>query len=109
MSWPWAISSASLGTAQSGVPMNASRSVISGAGLEFLGLGQLLDRHGALEPRQMVDEQDAVQVIHLMLQAGGQQAIGLQQLLVAVAVEIFAFDAGGAFDIVPDFGNRQAA
>ncbi len=61
----------------------------SGRLFELLGLGQLLDRHALLEARQMVDEQHAVQVIHLMLQAGRQQAVGLQGLLLAVAVQIF--------------------
>src|SRR5690242_7854780 len=110
MSWPWAISSARVGTAKSGVPMNASRSAMqSGSLFEFFRLGQLLDRHGALQPREMVDEQHAVQMIHLMLQAGGQHAVGLQCLLVAVAVQILRPDAGGPFDIVPDFRHRQTA
>src|SRR5215831_14466651 len=106
MSWPCAISSASVGTAKSGVPMNASRSGMRSGGLfELLGLGELPERHGALEPRQMIDEQYAVQMIHLMLQAGGKQSVGFQNLLVAVAVEIFSLDAGGTLDIVPDFRN----
>src|SRR5690606_31378627 len=37
-------------------------------------LGQLLAHHLALERGQVVDEQLAVQVVHLVLDAGGQQA-----------------------------------
>ena len=57
----------------------------------------------------MVDEQDALEVVHLMLQAGGQHAIGLHLDLLAVQIEIFRPDAGGALHIVPDFRDRQAA
>src|SRR5476649_1168757 len=107
MSWPWAISSASVGTAKSGVPINARRKAIAlTRRFQLLGLGEFADRHALLQPRKMIDEQHPVQMIHLMLQTGGQHAVGLQELLVAVAVQIFAFDAGWAFDIVPDFWHR---
>ena len=33
--------------------------------------------HDPLQGRQMVDEQDPVEVVDLMLQAGGEQALGL--------------------------------
>src|ERR1700761_5223231 len=101
MSWPWAINSARVGTAKSGVPMNARRSGISSRRLfELLGLGELLDRHAALQARQMIDEQHPVQVIHLMLQAGGQHAVGFQLHLLAIKIEILGLDAGGALHVV---------
>ena len=37
----------------------------------------------------MVDEQHAFQMVHLMLQAGGQHAVGLDLDPLAVKVEIF--------------------
>ncbi len=42
----------------------------------------------------MVDEEDAVEVVDLVLQAGGEQAFGGQLLLFAVAVDIVDRDFG---------------
>ena len=38
-------------------------------------LGELLEDHVALQPRQMVDEQDAFEMVHLVLEADRQQAV----------------------------------
>src|SRR3981081_1051825 len=48
------------------------------------GLGEFLDDALALEPGDMVDEQDAVEVVDLMLDAGREQAFGLRPLRLAV-------------------------
>src|SRR5688572_10783565 len=63
------------------------------------GLGELLDHHLPLQPRNMVDEQDAVEVIDLVLQAGRQQAIRLDCLLLSVAPDVLDGHGGGALDL----------
>jgi hypothetical protein len=57
----------------------------------------------------MIQKQNAFQMIHLMLQAGGEQSIRFQCLRLAVAIEIFGADLRGPFHIVPDVGNGKAA
>ncbi|MCY1300251.1 hypothetical protein D9M70_498120 [compost metagenome] len=57
----------------------------------------------------MIDEQHAVQVIDLMLQAGGEQAIGLDHLFLAVTVEMLDGDRRGALDLGVKVWDRQAA
>src|SRR6202034_3188890 len=59
---------------------------------QFLGFGQLLEQHGALEAGEMIDEQNPFQMVHLMLQAGGEHAVGFDLYPLAVEVEIFAPD-----------------
>ena len=55
----------------------------------------------------MVDEQDAVEVVHLVLDAGGQQAAGLEALRSAVPVEIVDRDPVVAFHLgeLVEFGE----
>ncbi len=43
----------------------------------------------------MVDEQHAVEMVDLVLQAGGEQAVGLDLLRLAVEVEIPDLDRAG--------------
>ena len=54
-------------------------------GLGFLRLQELAQDHVALQRRQVVDEEHAVQVIHLVLDAHGKQALGIQFEGLAVA------------------------
>ena len=100
---PAPISSASVGTAKSGVPMKARRRVIlyvmpsgcraaaaswaRGPGVDArlargrfqtLGLLQLAQRHRALELGEVIDEQHAFEMVHLVLQAGGEQPVGFE-------------------------------
>jgi len=56
---------------------------------ELFGFFELFQRHGTLEAREVIDEQDAFKMIHLMLQAGREQAFGFQLLPDAVTVQIF--------------------
>ena len=55
-------------------------------------LGEFLDDAVALELGHMVDEQHAVDVVDLVLQAGRQQALGLDLVRLAVEIEIFDLD-----------------
>src|SRR5205085_5997290 len=50
--------------------------VLHVASRPFGHLAELLEHAIALELRQMIDEQDAVGVVDLMLQAGGKQPVG---------------------------------
>ena len=50
----------------------------------FPPLGELLEHHVALQAREMVDEQHAVQMVHLVLEADREQAVDL--FLVGLAV-----------------------
>ena len=72
-------------------------------------LGQLLAHHLALQRREVIDEQLAVQVIHLVLDADGQQAVGPQLLRLALAVEEAHGDLVGAVHVGEDAGHGQAA
>ena len=59
-------------------------------------LGEFLDRALAFQPRHVVDEQLAVEMVDLMLQAGGEQALGLDLAALVVAVEEAHADFRGA-------------
>src|SRR5580692_5358639 len=112
MSCPAWISAARLAAAKSGVPMKARRrrltappSLHGGEG-GFLRLHQLAQDDVALESRQMVDEQDAVQMIHLMLDAGGERSFGRELPDLVLMVEIAHPDPGRADDVGVVLGQR---
>ena len=73
------------------------------------GLGELLDDHVALQAREMVDEQYAFEMVHLVLEADREQAVELLLCALAVAVEPAGADAIGAVDLGILVGDRQAA
>src|SRR3974390_973599 len=94
----------SVGTAKSGVPMKIRRiqapPLLADVMGRYLVLGQRL--HGfaalgrlpefpyhnvALELGDIVDEQHAVSMIDLVLQAGGEQALGFNLMLLAVQAQ----------------------
>ena len=56
----------------------AGAASLLGSGGDLLGLGQAAQDDVALELRQVVDEQQAVQVVDLVLDALGEQAVGLE-------------------------------
>lgn len=56
----------------------------------------------------MVDEQDAVQMVDFMLQAGGKQPIGFDNLLLAVTAQILHGDGSRTLDLGKIIGNGQA-
>src|ERR1700679_3620208 len=111
MSWPASWSARKAGTAKSGMPKKAMRTVLTRPLVLFqpLLLGELAHDHVALERGQVIDEQDAVQVVDLVLQAGGQQAVGLYFALDASLIEIADFHAGRAGDIGVLAGQGQAS
>src|SRR5574343_1710992 len=107
--WPAACKAAMASRANSGVPAKTSFKRGSSALLVAQGLGQLGLDAALLERGQVFDEHLAAQVVHLVLDAHGQQAIGLDVLLFAFAVQGLDFHGAGAFNAVVDAGHRQAA
>src|SRR5262249_16217632 len=57
----------------------------------------------------MIDEKDAFEMIHLVLQAGRQKSAGFEPTEVAVAVEVLGPDARGPRDLFPDLRHRETA
>src|SRR3546814_5989272 len=58
---------------------------------------------------QVVDEQLAVEMIDLVMDAGRQQVVDLEHERLAVAVQRLDLDAVGAGNVGEDAGDRQAA
>src|SRR5258708_39532249 len=86
-----------------------SRSVLSLL-LRFLRcLGELLNDALALELRNVVDEQHAVDVIDFVLNAGGEQAFGVFFVPLAFKVEVSDFGSCRPLDVLMDVRDRQAA
>src|SRR5688572_7666928 len=72
-------------------------------------LGELLDNARALKPGDVVDEQHAVEVVDLVLDAAGQEPGGLELLLLAGEVEILHPHLCRSLDILVEFRDREAA
>ena len=87
--------------------MTADDSAVYSAALG--GLGKLLQHAVALQLRQIIHEQHAVEMIDLVLDAGGEQAVGV--FLVHLAVEIGEAHAHlrRPLDFLVIFRDRQAA
>src|SRR5579863_866034 len=119
MSWPASSSAPRMRTAKSGVPRNATRSLAGGWGaiapsggnrrLETLGLSELAQDDAALQRRNVVDEQHAVEVIDLVLDAGGEQALGIELADLVLLVEVAHAHRHRPFDVGILLGQRQAA
>src|SRR4051794_18965060 len=67
------MSAASVGTAKLGVPMKTTRTSLSDA-RELLRLHEAFDYAVTLEPRKMIDEEHAVEMIDFMLNAGRENS-----------------------------------
>src|SRR3984893_12105181 len=63
----------------------------------------------ALQPGKMIDEQDAVQMVDLMLETGRQNAVRLDLLRAAIAIEVTGAHAGRPLDVLENVRDRQAA
>src|SRR5713226_3133627 len=120
MSCPASSSAARLGTAKSGVPMKARRSLIAvpakgsaGSGgrrcREALRLGELAQNDVALQRRDTVDEEDALEMIHLVLDDGGEQTLGRHLADLVLVIEIAHPDPGGSGHVGVVLGQRQAS
>src|SRR5204863_714764 len=72
-----------------------------------LPICQLLEDHVALQAREVIDEDDALQVIHLVLDAGGEQALEHLVMRGPLLVEPLHPAARRALDIGELLGDRQ--
>src|SRR5882724_4682474 len=91
-------------------PRTPRRSTEAASALSRLGLLlDLLHRLLALQPRQVVDEQHPVQVVHLMLDADGEQALGVLLDRLAGVGLVADLHPRRPLDLVVDLRNRQAA
>src|SRR5690606_28746103 len=120
---PAATIASSVGTANSGVPANAMRRSCTrglpwserlGAGAGGLRLAPGLLQVPFLQPlalqrRQVIDEQPALEVIHLVLDALREQALRVELERLAVAVERPDLDSLGSLDVLVEPGNGQTA
>ena len=86
-----------------GRPESRRRRLLAAVLLEFLA------HPLALEARQVIDEQFAVEVVDLVLDAYREQTVGLHLEGLAVAIERPDADAFGAGDLVVVAGHGQAA
>src|SRR6202011_5130623 len=59
-----------------------------------LCLGELAQDHSTLHQREMVDKKDAIEVLDLMLQAGGEEPLGVHLADLVLVVEIAQTDRG---------------
>src|SRR5262249_20578816 len=137
MSCPASATAVSVGTAKSGVPMKIRRrgmersrvalgstslSAMVGQSeregrnklrllllLALAGLGKFLGNPLALEAGDMVDEQHAVEVVDLVLQAGGEQSVGFHHLFLAIKIEVGDAHGGGPRHLLVEFRDREAA
>src|SRR5665213_751357 len=106
MSWPCPCSSSSNGTEKSGVPMKIRRRGMSlrrasaGRFSELRRLGVFLDDAVALQLGDVVDEQHAVEMVDLVLDAGRQQTRCLDLMLFAVKIEIAEHDLRRPLDLL---------
>src|SRR5690349_10886561 len=78
------MSRSSEGTANCGVPKNTTRMRYHLPARELLDLA---DDEVLLQAPESIDEERAVEVIHLVLEAAGEEACRLNGLLVAVAIQ----------------------
>src|SRR5919197_3534220 len=108
MSCPAPISAARARSANSGVPAKARRR--QGRSGEFAQLlCELRANALLLERRKMFDENLALQMVHLVLDAHGEQSLRLQGESVAVLVEGSHLDALGPLNELVDTRHRETA
>src|SRR5262245_4809369 len=70
---------------------------------------ELLPDAGALELGEVIDEQLALEMIHLVLDAHGEQPLGVELERLAGAIERTHADALGTGHLLVDSGDRQTA
>src|SRR4051812_12893746 len=119
--WREWTSALSAGTAKSGVPANTMRrgeTSVSVAFASFAGqLGgvffpiflELLANALALQVGEVVDEELAVEVIHLMLHAHGKDVVAVTLELLPLAVEGAHANLGRPHNLIEHARHRQAA
>src|SRR3954471_9429126 len=106
ISWPASISASRLGSTKSVVPMTTRRRL---SGTQPPGLDQLAQDHVALQGGEMIDEQDAVEMVDLVLDAAGEQALRLELALQALLGQVAHLDLLRPCHVREVAGKAQAA
>ena len=70
---------------------------------------RLLDQHVAAQAGEVIHKQHAIEVVNLVLDHGGEEAIGIDLMGLAGLIEIFHLHRHRAFDIGILLGDRQTA
>src|ERR1039457_942093 len=111
ISWPAASSASRVGTAKLGVPQKTSfTGILAGLPLAFaLHLADLAQVDVALEGAHAEDEQHAVEVVDLMLDAAREQLSAVHLEPLAALVLGADADFGGADHFLADIGEAEAA
>src|SRR5215469_15327399 len=107
ISWPARCSASRVGTAKRGVPQKTSFTALPPT--FALHLADFAEDHVALQPAHAEDEQRSVQVVDLMLEGARQQFLAVHFEPFAVFVLRADLHLGAADDLLPDFGETQAA
>src|ERR1043166_5585227 len=116
---PAASRASRLGTAKSGVPKKTMRIGLLGAGgLRPQGLGhpfaavllpEARREQLAFQSAEVVEEEDAVEVVDLVLDRAGEQSARLPAVAQPVAAGRLEDDSLGALHVAVEIGNREAA
>src|SRR3954470_8444234 len=108
MLWPASANRARAAAANCGVPAKIRRREAGSGGLTQL-LRQLCAYPLLLQLRQVLDEHLALEVIHLVLNAHGQQTLGFEREGIPVLIERAHFHPFSALDQLVDTGHGEAA
>src|SRR5688500_10976033 len=95
MSWPSVCNRSRLGTTKLVVPMTIRR---RGLVTRPPVLRKLPEDHVAAQGGEVIHEEDAVEMVDLVLQAAGEKPVGLDLVLHALAIEIAHTDGYRAGD-----------
>ena len=71
--------------------------------------GEFFDDAVALELGKMIDKEHAIDVVNLVLQAGRQETLGINLVLLAAQIEEFDLDLGRPLDFLVIIRNRQTS
>src|SRR5438128_11924973 len=105
MRCPVSISASRIVAANAGVPMNTRSSASLGGGAVIirsprtpplgrdgnpgaLCLGELAQDHSTLHQREVVDKEDTIEVLDLVLQAGGEEPLGAHLAALVLMVDV---------------------
>src|SRR3569623_2012991 len=93
------------------VPRGPDRPTAESARLlrKLLGLLELLQHAIALQAREVVDVEHAIEMIELVLHTDGEAVLGIAGDALALKVGVFYRHFGRALDVVVDLRDREAS
>src|SRR3954471_432494 len=97
-------------SAKTGVPAKISRMApLQGPSLLVLLLAQFGQNPRLLEPREVLDENNTFEVVHLVLDADRQKPIGFQLVATSFPIQRCDFDPFRACNAIKNAGYRKTA